>query len=566
MRHQGFLRRSFPLLVSIAFLFTGLTSAVAQSPLLYNRSIFNAASYMPGGIPASAIAQGSVFTVFGANLGPGKPATANSFPLGTTLANVSMTVVQGTTTVNAIPVYVSGSQINAIMPSNAPLGAASLRVFFNNAPSNYLPVRITNTAFGIFTALGTGLGPGILQNFVAATDQPINAPKITAKPGQTITLWGTGLGPVPYPDTQAPKAGNLPVQVQVFVGGVPATVQYSGRSPCCSGTDQIVFQVPANAPQGCWVPVYVKTAGSVVSNFVTMAIQSSGGTCEDAIFPDLSSVMVNGGNFFAAILFRQTTHEDVGVVAPIDVTGDYHFEAAFNVLPITFPFDSTVSMPPRGTCTVYTEQADLMHGAVLPGLLSTASPLSIGPPFSLTGPKGPVTLDYPASGYRADLLGGLISNNVLPGTLYLNPGSYTMTSTGGTDAGPFSATFSIPQPLTWTNRDQITLVDRTQPLTISWTGADAGAEIAVVGVGEDLPTNSSAVFKCIAAQGASSLTVPPDLLANLPATNPNDPLKSKDVIYLVDLAGTSRVHLNLKGFNHSSTGYLYISGKTVVLQ
>ncbi len=69
-----------------------------------------------------------------------------------------------------------------------------------------------------------------------------------------ITLWGTGLGPVAA-DNVAPIAGNLPTQVELFVGGVPATVNYSGRTPCCSGVDQIAFVVPANAPQGCWVPV-----------------------------------------------------------------------------------------------------------------------------------------------------------------------------------------------------------------------------------------------------------------------------------------------------------------------
>jgi uncharacterized protein (TIGR03437 family) len=576
MGHQAFWQSDFPsrftrhlltprFALRAAVFCSFVTGAFAQLPLIYNRSVYNAASYMPAGIPAGAIAQGSIFTIFGAYMGPTKPASANSFPLGTTLANVTLNVVQGSTTVSAIPVYVSASQINAIMPSDAPVGAASLQVIYNNARSNFLPVRITNTAFGIFTALGTGIGPGVLQNYVSAADQPINAPKFTAKPGQTITLWGTGLGPVPYPDTQPPKPGNLPVQVQVFVGGVPATVVYSGRSPCCSGTDQIVFQVPTNAPPGCWVPVYVKTAGSAVSNFVTMAIQPSGGTCTNPIFTELSSVMVNGGNFGEAIVYRLTMHEDVGVLEPVDVTGDFHFEAAFNVLPVPFPFDSTVSLPPPGTCTAYTEQGDMLRGMLLPGFLLGAEELSIGPAFLLAGPNGQVTLDYPVTSYRAGPLGGLISNNILPNTLYLSPGAYTMTSSGGTDVGPFSASFNIPQPLTWNNRNQLTTLDRTQPLTISWTGGDTGQEIAVVGVGEDLPTNSSAVFKCVALPGASSLTVPPDLLSNLPATRGN-PLQSKDIIYLVTLAGTSLQKLGAKGLDQGSTAYFYINGKTVVLQ
>src|SRR5262249_50898869 len=155
---------------------------------------------------AGAIARGSIFSIFGARLGPSTAVTANTYPLGTTLGNVSIALKQGSTTVNVLPIYVSPSQINAIMPSNAPLGAGSLQVTVNGTRGNMAPVAVANSAFGIFTALGSGGGPGILQNFVTQANQPINSPTITAQPGQTITLWGTGLGPVPS-DTIAPSAG-----------------------------------------------------------------------------------------------------------------------------------------------------------------------------------------------------------------------------------------------------------------------------------------------------------------------------------------------------------------------
>jgi len=313
MRHQAFLRSGFPsrftrhLLtprfgLRAAVFCSFVTGAFAQQPLIYNRATFNSASFMPAGLPAGAIAQGSIFTVFGNYMGPTTGVSSTSLPLSNTLSGVSLTVTQGTTTVNAIPVYVSASQINAIMPSNAPIGTASLRVFYNNARSNFTPVRIANTAFGIYTALGTGLGPGALENFVTQTNQPVNAPKVSAQPGQTITLYGTGLGPITGADNNTPTVGNLPVQVQVFVGGIAASVQYSGRTPSFPGEDQIDFQVPTNAPLGCWVPVYVKTAGSVVSNFVSMAIQTSGGACTNATSPSISNIFLNGGNLGRAIV------------------------------------------------------------------------------------------------------------------------------------------------------------------------------------------------------------------------------------------------------------------------
>jgi trimeric autotransporter adhesin len=570
MRYQTFSHAAsrsrfarFFLIAGIGALLTG--GAFAQTPIVYNRSVYNAASYMPAGIPAGGIAQGSIFSVFGNYMGPSQPSTANSFPLGTTLAGVSINVIQGSTKVSAIPLYVSATQINAIMPSNAPLGAASLQVVFNNARGNMAPVSIISSAFGIFTALGTGQGPGVLQNFVTATDQPINSPTITAQNGQVITMWGTGLGPVTFPDNVAPTPGNLPVKVEVFVGGVSAPVLYSGRTPCCSGTDQVVFQIPNNAPTGCWVPVYVRTGGTTISNVVSMAIEPSGAVCTTDVLPQVTSVFVQGGKLGEALTLRATTHQDVGVAAPLDITGDYHVSFAFEPNPGPFPFNPALAFPPSGSCTSYTLQGDMLGGDSLPNMDPTTMPLDWGAPLVLTGPHGPKTLTYSFAGARAGYLGGLISNNILSSSLYLDPGSYTVQGFGGTDIGTFSTNFNIPQPVTWTNRLQTNEVNRAQPLTVSWSGGDTGQVNAILGFGEDLPTNSSAVFVCIAPPGATSFTVPTDMLSNLPASRPN-PVQSKDVIYLLTLAGSSVENLGASGLNTGFTSFYSIIGKTVVLQ
>ena len=128
--------------VRAALLFVFSTAAFAQQPLIYSRSVYNAASYMPSGVPGGAIARGSIFSLFGSNLGPSPAVSASAFPLGTALGGVSINVVQGSNTVSAIPLYVSASQINAIMPSNAPLGLASLQVVSGYFKSNLAPVQI----------------------------------------------------------------------------------------------------------------------------------------------------------------------------------------------------------------------------------------------------------------------------------------------------------------------------------------------------------------------------------------------------------------------------------------
>ncbi len=51
----------------------------AQQPILYHRGAVNAASLAPFGLPNAPIARGSVFSVFGENLGPTTPQTVPPF-------------------------------------------------------------------------------------------------------------------------------------------------------------------------------------------------------------------------------------------------------------------------------------------------------------------------------------------------------------------------------------------------------------------------------------------------------------------------------------------------------
>jgi uncharacterized protein (TIGR03437 family) len=566
LRRAGFLTGRHVFCPTLCLAFT-LGLAAQNTPLIYNRSITNAASYMPAGLPNGAIAQGSIFTFFGNRLGPSTGVSANAFPLGTTLSGTSINVIQGNTTVAAIPVYVSNGQINAIMPSNAPIGNASIQVVNGNGKGNLAPVRIVPSAFGIFSALGAGQGPGILQNFIAQTNQPINSPTIVAQPGQVITLWGTGLGPVTFPDNQAPQAGSLPVKTEVFVGGVPAAIAYSGRTPCCSGTDQIVFTVPQNAPQGCWVPVYVRTGGTTISNFVSMAIGPNANSCSSDVLPEFAAGYINGKRIGKAIAVRTTTHEDIGVSSPIDVVSEYHLSFAFATNPGPFPFNPAISFPPQGTCTAYTSYGDLLNqgnGQVVPEYMPNGLPLDFGAPFQLTGPSGSKTLSFTFSGARVGYLDGLISN-ILAGTLFLNPGSYSLQGFGGNDIGPFTSTFNIPQPVAWTQQNTTVTVPRTQPLTLSWTGGDSGQTIIIAFFAVDVPTNSSYEAICVAPPGSSSFTVPTDLLSNMPATHSN-PLHSKDVIYLISMAGASAQPINATGLDVGLTEFDTFIGKTVILQ
>src|SRR5580698_156848 len=265
----------------------------AQQPILYFRTAVNAASYAPFGLPNGAIARGSVFSVFGENLGPAKSPSL-AFPLSSSLGGVSISVTQNGVVTQAYPIYVSAGQINAVMPSTVTAGLATLRLTYQSNKSNAVTIQIADSSPGIFAVSSGGYGPGVVYNYASASNQPINSLQAPAAPGQVVTIWGTGLGPVKFPDNVAPTPGNVATTVTVSIGGQPATVTYSGRAPCCAGIDQIVATVPKNAPLGCWVPVSINASG-VVSNTATMAIAAPGATsCSDAGNP-LSKVVQAAG-------------------------------------------------------------------------------------------------------------------------------------------------------------------------------------------------------------------------------------------------------------------------------
>ncbi len=532
-------------------------SLSAQLPAIHIHGIVNAASFFAPGLPAGSIARGSIFTIFGTGLGPAQGVQVSAFPLQNTFNGVSITVTQGGTVVNALPLYVRQDQINAVMPSNAPTGWVSVRVIFNNARSNPSPVFVVNDSVGIFSATGTGIGPGAMNDFVSASSQPANSSANSAKPGQVVTLFATGLGPITAPDNQAPPTGTLPTPVEVWVAGIPASVSYSGRSPCCSGLDQVTFTVPASAPQGCWVPLEIRTSHSTVSNFVSMAIDPKGAACSDPTNP-FASAIVHGQPVGMLSLTRVVVHEDVGVSAPVDVTDDFLTFSATVQSASPWVFYPFLSAPPPGTCTVYPGVGDFFATAAVPGQ-SAVTALDVGSQVQISGPGGAQNVSLSDS---AAPLGSFLPLYSLPNQLYLAPGNYTVSGGGSTKVGPFKANLTVPNPFTWTNRDQIHNVVRSQSLTLNWSGAPAGQSIAILGVDSDLPTNSSSMFVCIAPANATSFTVPPEVLSAIPATQPNL-LSSKSVIYLLS---SNPAPLAAIGLSAASAAAVYILGATVIFQ
>ena len=553
----------------IVFLSVSLAAAAitaSAQPLIFHRGIVNAASFMQAGLPSGSIARGSLFSIFGARLGPasGPPA---AFPLSTSLGGVSIQVTQGSTTVAAIPIFVGAGQVNAIMPSNAPLGRVSVYVTFNNAKSPPEPANIVADSLGVFTINSSGTGPGVMQNFVDAGHLPVNTPSVAAKPGQTIVLYGTGLGAALNADNLPPLSGDLPTKVELFVGGQAASVGYSGRTSCCAGLDQINFVVPPGATLGCWVPLQIRTSGVTVSNTVSMAISANGSPCSDASNP-LSASFLSGKKIGLIGLLRTDVTEDVGLATSGEVTTDaamLTFQQE-NPLPPA-PFNAFLSLPPPGTCTAYASPGDLFDGdSLLGGDDFGAKFLNAGATFTLSGTGGTRSMARPTTNKRNfQPLGYTYTGSLVPSSLILNAGGLTLSGPGGADVGSFQAPVNISAPLTWTNKSQTTVIHRSLGFTVNWTGGPSGQSVIVFGGGVDTSTNSSAVFACVAGAGSSSFTVPSQILGNIPPTRTHL-LQSKGAIYVGALPVGSPTSFNATGLDIGAILSGTFIGKTVVFQ
>jgi uncharacterized protein (TIGR03437 family) len=239
--------------------------------------IVNAASY--GQISGStsidaAVTPGGIAAVFGTSMTNVTQASAASLPLPTVLGGESLSIGGFA----APQFFASRDQLNVQIPWETPLGTANA-VLSLGTNSTSSQVQVVEYLPGIFTANGSGQGQGIVvhanSGTLAAPSGAFGASYPAAK-GEVLTLYATGLGPVDHqPVTgQATPGGPLArttTPASVTVGGVPATVSFSGLTPGLVGLYQVNFQVPAAAPAGNYVPM-VLSIGGAISNGVTLAI------------------------------------------------------------------------------------------------------------------------------------------------------------------------------------------------------------------------------------------------------------------------------------------------------
>jgi uncharacterized protein (TIGR03437 family) len=230
------------------------------------------------------VAAGSFVAIFGTNFASSLT-LADTIPLSNSLANVSVTFNNVPAPMVAVGHDVNSAhddQINAQMPWNvlsngATSGAAQVVVTRGSVSSAQGTVMIVPVAPGLLIAGQDSAGvlrPVVYHNSDSALAYPANAfpggspsrPAKLSDPNDALVLLATGLGAVDStpPNGQPPPLvngmvvlDNTKVKPIIMVGGVAATVLFSGLSPQFPSLYQVNFMLDPNTPTGDMVPVVI---------------------------------------------------------------------------------------------------------------------------------------------------------------------------------------------------------------------------------------------------------------------------------------------------------------------
>jgi uncharacterized protein (TIGR03437 family) len=516
-------------------LFVLMTAVASAQPTVNAGGILNNASY------ATGIAQGSMFAVFGNGLG--SSGTVNAFPIPTVLSGTSIRVTAGGTTKDALIVYTTPSQVGAILPSDTPVGSATLTVTFNGQTSAPAAFTVVRSNFGAFTNNQRGSGPAVVQNFNSQTDLARNGLTEAANWGQVVILWGTGLGPITGSDAGQPPVGDLDAAVQVLVGNQTARVIYKGRSGCCAGIDQIVFEVPQGV-QGCYVPISVRVAGATPAQVATMSVAQTGKACTEPGLisaEDLERARTTGSLKVGSMLLIRYSFADSPQTFDLGMASFSRAKYA----QLLSSLQRYVAAAP-GQCEAGRTDGTT-GGTFVTGSLGMDffddylffagdDPLEAGDKINLTGGGQTLSLDKSSPG----LYFGTLLNFQNPLQTFLTPGPFTVDNgAGGRDVSAFRTNITVPAPLRFDSTGTAS-IPRGRDLRVSWTGGSTNERVLVVGVSWANQGLLGGAFSCVQTGNAGSITVPGSILSVLPPSGNVQTGQGGGVLYLYSFSSLQR--------------------------
>jgi uncharacterized protein (TIGR03437 family) len=500
--------------LALAGIFAGNASGQAPTINSDGTGVQNALSFVKEWAPNYGIARGSIFAIFGTNFS--STTVSATLPLQTTLGGVSVAVTVNGSITQALIFYLSPLQINALLPSAAPAGAGTITVTTSAGVSSASPIQVVDSAFGMLTwNYGSGAAKGYDASIDASNPYILfgGSSSQAVNPGDVLELYGTGLGPVT--DDATGVAVSPPSQV--YIGGIAASVQYSGRSGFI-GEDQINVVVPSGV-SGCYVSIAVVT-GNYVSNFATLAVAPKGGrTCSDTVTPPFAAILngiaQNGSYSVGAVSVGQSTSPGIlGIGGGTTDSGSANFfrYTAIN----TAAFAGAFAFSSVGSCSVWSFTASASSQSEPDPFQFTS--LNAGPDVNIAGPDGAIAMPLQTDA-------GIFSYATpTADTLFIPPsgGGFTFDNgSGGPDVGAFKVALQLAPPVTWSNAANISTVTRSNGVTVNWTGGDPSTNVGITGlsigsVGGSTSNFVAGLFNCQAAASADTFTVSPAVLLALP--------------------------------------------------
>jgi uncharacterized protein (TIGR03437 family) len=236
----------------------------------------------------TSIAPGSWIEIYGTNLAFDRRSWTTSDFQGT----AAPTSLNGTTVTvggqSAFVDYISGSQINVLVPSNVTSGQQAVIVKNAVGSSSGFNVTVNSVKPGLLAVPSFKFGS--TQYVVALTTDgntfilPPGAiaglATQRAAVGQTIVLYGVGFGPVSPSVTDgqpAPAQTAVTNGLHIFVGGVEAKVTYAGLTPGSYGLYQFNVVIP-QVPAGDQVPLTFTLGGASGGQTLYLPISLTAGS------------------------------------------------------------------------------------------------------------------------------------------------------------------------------------------------------------------------------------------------------------------------------------------------
>ena len=244
----------------------------------------------PGGVVSASafggftsIGQGSWIEIYGINLAlDTRGWTGADFNNG--VAPTSLDGVK--VSVGGVPAFIdfiSPTQIDALVPTNAPTGVQELTVTTATGTSDGFGIIVNQTEPGLLAPSSFLIGD---KQYLAAlfTDGsfaiPQNAisgvPSRPAKPGDTLIVYGVGFGAVSggfAAGTLVNQQNSLTTPVQFLFGTTLATLSYYGLAPSYTGLYQFNVVVP-NVPNNNAMPISFTLGGVKGSQTLYIAVQN----------------------------------------------------------------------------------------------------------------------------------------------------------------------------------------------------------------------------------------------------------------------------------------------------